>query len=593
MRARIVLLAALSLSTALSAAELPDGYWGPDRTQPILDSTMRVRLAPDLAWLSAAERRALDELIAAGRILNNLYETQKHRGAALARESLEQLHAADSDNIAVQNLLDVYYLSKGPIATTLDNTREAILPTDPEQPGKNVYPFGLTRTEIDAYLAANPDKAGAIRALRTVVRRATKANLAADIAALDAHPAVDALHPGLRAKLEGEPASAANFYAVPYALAYAEELGEARAHLLAAAELVANQAPDFAAYLRNRARDFLSGDYESGDASWVSGDFANLNIQVGSYETYDDALLGAKAFYSASILSRDAEKSAALAEAMAGLQAIEDSLPYDSHKTVRTRIPVGVYDVVADFGQARGANTATILPNEAAHARKYGRTILIRANILGDPVLFENSKKKFDAAVSARFEADLSSNGKFNRTLWHEVGHYLGVSVTADGRSLSEALGDRADLLEELKSDLVSLFAAPALRASGYHDDVGLRGHYADGILRTLQSEQPRPEQPYQNMQLMQFNFFMEHGLLEMDGSPAELVINYARYHEVVTSMLEQVLAIQHAGDYAQADAFVTRWNYWDEQLHGALAGRLRDAGIFRRTLVKYSVLEN
>lgn len=593
MRARIVLLAALSLSTALSAAELPDGYWGPDRTQPILDSTMRVRLAPDLAWLSAAERRALDELIAAGRILNNLYETQKHRGAALARESLEQLHAADSDNIAVQNLLDVYYLSKGPIATTLDNTREAILPTDPEQPGKNVYPFGLTRTEIDAYLAANPDKAGAIRALRTVVRRATKANLAADIAALDAHPAVDALHPGLRAKLEGEPASAANFYAVPYALAYAEELGEARAHLLAAAELVANQAPDFAAYLRNRARDFLSGDYESGDASWVSGDFANLNIQVGSYETYDDALLGAKAFYSASILSRDAEKSAALAEAMAGLQAIEDSLPYDSHKTVRTRIPVGVYDVVADFGQARGANTATILPNEAAHARKYGRTILIRANILGDPVLFENSKKKFDAAVSARFEADLSSNGKFNRTLWHEVGHYLGVSVTADGRSLSEALGDRADLLEELKSDLVSLFAAPALRASGYHDDVGLRGHYADGILRTLQSEQPRPEQPYQNMQLMQFNFFMEHGLLEMDGSPAELVINYARYHEVVTSMLEQVLAIQHAGDYAQADAFVTRWNYWNEQLHGALAGRLRDAGIFRRTLVKYSVLEN
>ncbi len=593
MRARIVLLAALSLSTALSAAELPDGYWGPDRTQPILDSTMRVRLAPDLAWLSAAERRALDELIAAGRILNNLYETQKHRGAATARESLEQLHAADSDNIAVQNLLDVYYLSKGPIATTLDNTREAILPTDPEQPGKNVYPFGLTRTEIDAYLAANPDKAGAIRALRTVVRRATKANLAADIAALDAHPAVDALHPGLRAKLEGEPASAANFYAVPYALAYAEELGEARAHLLAAAELVANQAPDFAAYLRNRARDFLSGDYESGDASWVSGDFANLNIQVGSYETYDDALLGAKAFYSASILSRDAEKSAALAEAMAGLQAIEDSLPYDSHKTVRTRIPVGVYDVVADFGQARGANTATILPNEAAHARKYGRTILIRANILGDPVLFENSKKKFDAAVSARFEADLSSNGKFNRTLWHEVGHYLGVSVTADGRSLSEALGDRADLLEELKSDLVSLFAAPALRASGYHDDVGLRGHYADGILRTLQSEQPRPEQPYQNMQLMQFNFFMEHGLLEMDGSPAELVINYARYHEVVTSMLEQVLAIQHAGDYAQADAFVTRWNYWNEQLHGALAGRLRDAGIFRRTLVKYSVLEN
>ena len=588
-----VLLATLALSTGLAATELPEGYWDLEKTQPILDNTIRIQLAPDLAGLTAAERLAVDELIAAGKIMHELYERQKHRGAAAARASLANLHASSGESRAIQNLLDLYYLSKGPIATTLDNVREAFLPADAEQPGKNVYPFGLTKGGIDTYLAANPDKHDEVKGLRSVVRRATADNLAADLVKLDAYPAIDALHVGLRERLRSQETSADAFYAVPYALAYARELDDARMHLLAAADLVASESPDFAAYLQNRARDFLSGDYESGDASWVSGDFASLNIQIGSYETYDDTLLGAKAFFSASVLLRDAEKTAALNDAMAGLQAIENSLPYEHHKTVRARIPVGVYEVIADFGQARGANTATILPNEAAHARKYGRTILIRSNILGDPVLFENSRKLYDAAVDARFETHLSSDGRFNRILWHEVGHYLGASVTADGRTLGDALGDRADLFEELKSDLVSLFAAPALHAAGYHDDDGLRSHYADGVFRTLQTVQPRPDQPYANMQLMQFNFFLERGLLETDSDTAELVTNYDRYHEVVTAMLEQVLQIQYEGDYAKADAFVQRWNYWDEKLHGELAERLRNAGIFQRTIVRYLALEN
>ncbi|MGI9271497.1 MAG: NUDIX hydrolase [Woeseiaceae bacterium] len=581
----------LLLIAVTANAEVPEGYWGSEQTQPILDATQRVRLDPDLSHLSGAEFQALEELLAAGHIMNTLYEEQRHRGARAALAELQDLHTASGQSTETQNLLDLYYLSKGPIATTLDNVRGAILPTEDEQPGKNVYPYGLSRDEIDAFLAAHPEKSDEIKGLRTAVRRSTAENLAADLAALDAFPGVDALHNGLRERLETEPVGTDLFYAVPYALAYADELSAVRAHLNAAARLSRQDSPDFAAYLENKARDLLSGNYESGDASWVTGDFANLNIQIGSYETYDDALLGVKAFFSASILARDVEKSNALVEAIAGLQAIEDSLPYEHQKQVRRRIPVGVYRIIADFGQARGANTATILPNDANHARKYGRTILIRYNILGNPVLFANSKKLYDSVVDERFRDHLTADGKFNRTLWHEVGHYLGVSLTADGRTLGTAFADRADLLEELKSDLVSLHAAPALRASGYHDDVGLRAQYADGIRRTLQTVQPRPEQPYQNMQLMQFNFFMEMGLLEVDTESGLLTVNYERYHEVVGQMLEQVLQIHYSGDYDLADEFVMRWNYWDDKLHGRLATLIKESGIYRRTLVRYHAL--
>jgi hypothetical protein len=591
MKKNTPLITALLLCSAMAIAELPQGYWTAERTQPILAATLKVTLDADLAHLTAAETRALAELLAAGRIMHALYEDQLHPEANSAKQALDALHFAAGEKRDTTNLLDLYYLSKGPIVTTLDNERLPFLPVADAVPGKNVYPQDLTREEFDAYVQAHPGQSAPLLAERTVVRRATAGNIAADLEMLGRYPGVDVLHSGLRNKLEALGADASRLYAVPYALAYAPALHAARNHLDAAAAILDPDAPDFAAYLRNRGRDLLSGDYESGDASWVSAEFRNLNLQFGSYETYNDSLLGVKAFYSASLLARDEEKSRALAAAMTELQSIEDSLPYDHQKRVRSQVPVGVYNVVADFGQARGANTATILPNDADHARKYGRIVLIRNNILTDPKIFENSKRRYAAALDPDFHEHLTMDGGFNRTLWHEIGHYLGVSATADGQSLGEALAEYADFLEEMKSDLVSLYAAPRLQEIGYYDANGLRAHYADGIRRTLQVVRPRPEQPYQNMQLMQFNFYMEYGLIEPGGESALLTINYDRYHQAVSELLADVLQLQYAGDYELARAFIERWSYWDEMVHGRLAKRMQQGARYRNTMVRYAIL--
>jgi len=587
----LIVLVGFSLAHS-SSADLPDGYWDLQQAQQILDVTRRLNLAPDLSHLSAAEQGALVKLLAAGQILNDLYEEQRHAQSLEARAALYEMHAqSPSDHSAA--LMDLYYMSKGPILTTLDNVREPFLPVAMPGPGKNVYPENLSREEIDAFIAAQPATAATLLAPRTVVRRASAKQVAADLARLDDYPAVDALAPGLRARLQSLPADDSYLYAIPYALAYAPQLDKVRAHLHAAADLLAEETPDFADYLRQRSRDFLSSDYEAGNAAWVSGSFGNLNAQLGSYETYDDALLGVKAFYAASIVVRDAEKSRSLESAVADLQAIEDSLPYDSQRKVRSNIPVGAYNIIADFGQSRGTNTATILPNDADHTRKYGRTILVRYNILANPALFDSRSKLYAAAIAPEFSSDLSIEGGFERTLWHEIGHYLGVATTADGRALDKALSAYADLLEEMKSDLVSLYAVPALRASGYHDDDTMRAHYADGIRRTLQSVRPRAEQPYQNMQLMQFNFFMEYGLIEPDPDSGLLKVHYDRYHATVAELLEQVLQVQYSGDQELAAEFIARWNYWDELLHGRYAEKIREAQQYRRSIVRYSALQD
>ncbi|MBZ0232975.1 MAG: NUDIX hydrolase, partial [Deltaproteobacteria bacterium] len=397
--------------------------------------------------------------------------------------------------------------------------------------------------------------------------------------------------PGLRAELEAQRGAPGGFYALPYSVAYADRLVRAHGLLLDAARAVAADDPELAGYLRNRGRDLLTDDYEAGDAAWVTASFANLNVQIGSYETYDDELYGAKTFFSLSLLARRPADSEAVRVALGELQAFEDALPYEHKKRVRDRIPVGVYDVIADFGQARGGNTATILPNEAYIARRYGRTILLRANIMRDPTLFEGTETAWKSVVAPAHAADLTADATFHRTLWHEVGHYLGVDRTTDGRTLDAALGDTTDLLEEMKADLVSLYSAKALRARGYYDDAKLRAVYAAGVRRVLQNNKPRRDQPYATMQLMQWNFFLAKGLLRFDAATGTLAIDHARYHDVVAELLRRVLAIQRAGDKAAADRFVDEHTRWDDALHGVIAQRIRDAQRYRYSLFRYAAL--
>jgi len=592
--ARLTACAGLTalLYAQLAGAQLPAGYWSADRSQPLLDRTLEIVLAPDLSTLPHNELDAVQRLLEAGELLHRIYEAQKHPQALEAYENLSELISMDSP-VALDNLQRLYRLFKGPIATTLDNQRLSFLPVRPETPGKGVYPEGIGAAELRSYIAAHAGSDDLLHA-RTVVRRATLGNLRQDIAALQDYPVLATLHPGLHERLAQlvQSPDAAVLYAVPYSVAWAPTLVRAYDLLWEAADLVRSTDPDLADYLRLRARDLLSDDYEAGDAAWVTGNFNRLNAQIGSYETYDDALFGVKTFFGMNVLLRDEVATAAMTQALRNLQAIEDRLPHEPHRRVRGEIPVGVYHVIADYGQARGANTATILPNDAEHSRKYGRTIMLRYNIMTNPAIFEQGRKRLVAATLPAFHADLTIDGNFQRTLWHEIGHYLGVDVTRDGRSLDSALQETADLFEELKADLVSLYTASYLRDLGYLDDAGLRSFHAGGVLRVLQTNQPRPEQPYQTMQLMQWNYYLENGLLDFSESHGRMSIDYSRYDQVVGALLADVLAIQRAGDPERARAFVERYAYWTANLHGRIAEYIRAAVDYRYYLVRYAVID-
>ncbi|NIO27229.1 MAG: NUDIX hydrolase [Candidatus Latescibacteria bacterium] len=584
------------------AITLPKGYWSESQSAEILEKTFVLTLNPDLTGLTPGELSAAEKLIEVGQIFHSIYENSRHHQAASSYEKLVTMHRDLGSPNATQNILDLHYLFKGPIARTMDNEYVPFLPVDEKVPGKNVYPWGVARDELDRYLTDNPKERSKILHVRTVVRRSERAVIDRDMAMLEKYPVLTVLHPELTNMLGRLKAHASEqaFYAIPYSVAYADQLFDAYRLLMEAAKDVETDDIEFARYLRHRARDLLANDYEAGDAAWVTGQFKRLNAQIGAYEVYDDELYSVKSFFGLVLMVKDEERSVALKSAIRGLQDFENSLPYEprdeggaltEHKRVREDIPVGVYNVVADFGQSRGTNTATILPNESYIARKYGRTILMRYNILTHPELIKIRGEALKAAVAPDYHGDFTAEGNFYRTLWHEIGHYLGPDLTHDGRQQEEAFEEISPILEELKSDLVSLFLVEALRERSYYSEKDLKGVYASGIRRVILKTRPKKSQPYQTMELMQFNYFLERGLLEFSTETDKLGIHYDRYHDVVATMLEEVLALQYKGDKAAAECYIERYSSWDENIHGRLAESMRRTERYRYAMVKYGIL--
>ena len=62
-------------------------------------------------------------------------------------------------------------------------------------------------------------------------------------------------------------------------------------------------------------------------------------------------------------------------------------------------------------------------------------------------------------------------------------------------------------------------------------------------------------------------------------------------YRDAVGKLLTKVLELQYQGDKDAADQFIQRYTAWDENLHGAIARKLRDTALYRYWMFDYEVL--
>ena len=533
-------LAVIVMSVTLSAATVPDLA----ELNRMIARFAPVKLHADASKLSPGDQKALEKLLEAARVIDDIFLKQVWSGNVALRAKLVR----DKSALGVARLL-YFDLNKGPWSE-LDE-QVAFLPGVPEKklPGANFYPESMTKQAFEEWVSglSNAQREQATGFFTVIALNE----------AFYLDPNKKKLGRGLLS-------------VVPYPVAYERELGRAATLLNQAAKLTSNKSlQDF---LRLRAKAFLSNDYYASDVAWMQLD-APIDITIGPYETYMDELFGYKAAFEAYVTLRDDEETAKLKMFADHLQEIENSLPVDPkyrNPKIGALAPIRVVNQVLATGDgAHGVRTAAFnLPNDERIVQKMGSKRVMLKNV--QEAKFSKTLEPIAMRVLAPADqGDLSFNAFFTHILAHEMTHGIGPQ-----NNVRQSLKELHSAIEEAKADATGLFMMqylfdhkllPAAEKSLYTT-------FLASSLRTLRFG---VHEAHGKGMALQFNYLMDKGafVARPDGTFA---VDFAKIQPAVRDLVHDLLTIEATGDYAGAKKMLDELGVLRPALQQAL-GKLTD----------------
>jgi hypothetical protein len=486
--------------------------------------------------MSARERHVVNELIAACRDLEDIYWRQNHPADIALYNRLM------ASNDAGDRKLARYLWINGSRFDQIDGNKPFI-GTESDPPGRSLFPTGLTRADIEAYVQAHPAEKKAIYDERTIVKLVRRDPL--------------------------------KLTTVPYRVAYRTFLERAAAHLRAAADASDDKA--FARFLRLRAEALLTDDYYPSDLLWVGLQNPKFDIIFAPYETYLDDLLGVKTSYGASVLVRNEAESAKLAVFQKYVPDIQDALPVDAADRPSKKghaTPMEVMDAPFRAGDLRHGYQAAAdnLPNDPRIHEKVGSKKIFFKNYMDarvDYVILPVAKRVMRADQSARATAE----GYLAAVMMHEISHGLGPSYSRIGGKqvdIRAAIGPTYSGLEEAKADVTGMFGLQWLVDHGALPKERLEEYYASyvgGIFRTVRFG---TAEAHGRAEMMEFNYLAERGAVARDAQ-GKYVIDYAKMPAALASLTKELLEIEATGDRARAEAWFAKYETMPAELRTAL----------------------
>jgi len=493
---------------------------------------VQTELSPDLGHLDATQTQVLEKLVAASKLMNEIFQIQ-------ATPCRDELSARISElPVDRQAGVERYFrINVGPWDRRFHH--EPFFGTWPHPEGANYYPGDLTDGE-KAFIA---DNANGMDGLFTMVRR-------------DENGALKA---------------------VPYSVFFAPQLEKAAALLNEAAALTENAS--LKAFLESRATAFGSDDYYESDMLWMDLDSA-VEITIGPYETYEDGLFGYKAAFESFVTVTDPVESGRLAKFKDELPWLESQLPIgDEHKNLNrgSESPIRVVDEVYSAGDTRaGIQTIAFnLPNdEKVREAKGSKKVLLR-NVM---------KAKFDQILMPIAEVlvandqlgDLTAESFFLHTLWHEMSHGLGPGkITVDGRETEVRLElkETYSTLEEAKADAMGEWDIFVLTRAGkgYFPESIYREQSATYLAGLFRSVRFGIGEAHGQANAIQYNYLMEKKAISVDETSGRFSIHIEVFEKAIADLVGEICLIQAAGDYEASVRFIEQYGGMVPSLSAAL----------------------
>jgi hypothetical protein len=496
-----------------------------------------VKMPYDPAGLSQRERDMIDQLVIACRELESMYWRQSDP------EALALYNALATDKTPLAQSLRRYLFINGSRFDLVDGNKPFV-GTAPMPPGRALYPAGLTRAEIEAYVARNPPRRQAIYNPYTVVTRTGPGNT----------------------DLAGE----------WYHSRFVEFTRPAAAALRKAADLSDN--PAFARFLRLRATAILGDDYYASDIAWLDLKDPKFDIIYAPYETYLDDLLGVKTSYGASILIRNDAESRKLAVYQQWIPDIQDALPLSAGDRPSVRghaTPMEVMDAPFRAGDLRHGYQAVAdnLPNDPRIHQEKGTKKIFFKNFMDarvNEVILPLAARVMDAAQARQASAD----GYLASTLMHEICHGLGPAfarINSQQKDIRESIGPAYSGLEESKADVVGMFALKWLVDRNVLPTTRLEEYYASyvaGIFRTVRFG---TGEAHGRAEMMEFNYLTEQSAITQ--ASGRYHVDYAKMPAAIAALAKELLEQEATGNRARTEAWFAKYDKMPPALTSVLAG--------------------
>ncbi len=493
-----------------------------------------VKMPFNTAALTPAERKMYLKLVEAAQDLESIYWRQSDPKAL---ELYKQLSGCPQPE---DKALRHFLMINGSRYDLVEENKPFV-GKDPFSPGRNLYPDGITKADIDAYVARHPEKKAEIYNPFTVVRRQND-----------------------------------DLVGIPYHVEYRQWLEPAAQALREAAALSPDKA--FANFLRLRADALLTDDYYKSDLAWLDLEDPRFDIIFAPYETYLDDLLGVKTSYGAAVMVRNKAESDKLATYKKYVPDIQEALPIaaeDKPSKKGHSTPMEVMDTPYRTGDLRHGYQAVAdnLPNDARVHKEKGTKKIFFKNFMDarvNYVVLPIGKRlmREDQAAKASMEGYLAA------VLMHEICHGLGPDYarTSSGqRDIREAIGPVYGGLEEAKADVVGLFALDWLMDKGVLPKERGPDYYASyvaGIFRTVRFG---VAEAHGRAEMMEFNYLSEQGAISRDAQSGRYVVDYGKMPAAIAALAKELLEIEATGDRNRAEQWFKKYDSMPPELKSAL----------------------
>ncbi|MFN2516466.1 MAG: hypothetical protein ABR556_09650 [Pyrinomonadaceae bacterium] len=494
-------------------------------------------LTANTSRLSANDRKALDKIIEAAKLLDPLFLRQVWSGNDELHEKLKTDKTA-----AGKQRLHYFLINDGPWSRLDSN--EPFIDDVPQQkpPHANFYSDDITKDEFNSWLKglSDSEKEKATAYFYTIRRDAN-----------------------------------GKLMTVPYSQEYREFLEPAAKLLREAAALTTNKTlKDF---LAKRADAFASNDYYASDIAWMDLD-APIHVTIGPYETYEDELFGYKAGFEAYVTLRDAAESAKLDKFGQHLQELENNLPLDAryrNPKLGASSPMRVVNEVFSSGEGNnGVQTAAFnLPNDERVVKEKGSARIMLKNVQDakfNKVLLPISR----VVLTPAQQRAVSFDAFFTHILMHELMHGLGphnIKVDGQDTTVRLQLKEMYSPIEEAKADVAGLWALQYLIDKGVIEKRMQRTLYTTYLASMFRSVRFGLTSSHARGVAMQFNYFTDEGVINFDERTGRFSVDGVKIKDAVRKLTRELLTIEAEGSYDKAKSMLTKYSLVRPAMKGGL----------------------